>query len=340
MMQSKKYDFAVYIGRFQPFHIGHRGTIQQALHEANHVIVLVGSADSPRSSKNPFTFNERADMIRREFHDERLHIEPLHDFTYRDEAWIAEVGKKVQAYVMDYGTSDSTVALYGHIKDDSSHYLDCFKQWKTEDTGKYADDVISATDVRKMYYEGMSSSYYNNVLPKASELFLAEFKQHETFKQLVREYEHARDYDPTIFNNPIMVTTDAVVIQSGHVLLIQRKDEPGKGLWAMPGGHLNNTELIVDGMLRELDEETNIRVPEDVLRGSIAEVKVIDSTTRSNLCRVITHVYNIKLKNDKDLPRVTAGDDAKDAKWVPLAEFKVMRPCMFEDHWHIINMFV
>ena len=38
---------------------------------------------------------------------------------------------------------------------------------------------------------------------------------------------------------PTFVTTDAVVVQSGHILLIQRKAAPGKGLWALPGGFLN-----------------------------------------------------------------------------------------------------
>ena len=37
---------------------------------------------------------------------------------------------------------------------------------------------------------------------------------------------------------PTFVTTDAVVIQSGHVLLVKRRTAPGKGLWALPGGFL------------------------------------------------------------------------------------------------------
>jgi bifunctional NMN adenylyltransferase/nudix hydrolase len=339
-VENKKYDFAVYIGRFQPFHIGHRATIERALHESNRVIVLVGSADSPRSPKNPFTFDERKNLIQREFHSDRLHIEPINDITYRDEAWIAEVGKRVQAYIMDYGLTTSKVALYGHIKDGSSQYLNCFKQWQSVDTGKYEDEIISATHVREMYFEGMASSYYNSVLPKSSQMFLAEFKQRDTYCYLVKEYEHSRDYDPTVFDNHSMLTTDAVVIQSGHVLLIRRKNVPGLGLWAMPGGHLDKGELIEDGMIRELREETNLHVPDKVLRGSIQEVKIVDAVDRSPLGRIITFVHYIKLDDSQKLPEIRGGDDAAEAKWFPLSEFAEMRPMMFEDHYHIVNMFV
>ena len=64
------YDYLAFIGRFQPFHLGHRHVIQTALGKARHVIVLVGSPNVARSVKNPFTYEERADMIRTVFPEE------------------------------------------------------------------------------------------------------------------------------------------------------------------------------------------------------------------------------------------------------------------------------
>ena len=57
------YNTIVYIGRFQPPHLAHIQIMKQALKEGNQLIVLVGSANQPRTIKNPFTVAERAEMI-------------------------------------------------------------------------------------------------------------------------------------------------------------------------------------------------------------------------------------------------------------------------------------
>ena len=48
-----KYNHIVFIGRFEPFHIGHKQVIEKALTLADEVIILVGSANQPRTLKNP-----------------------------------------------------------------------------------------------------------------------------------------------------------------------------------------------------------------------------------------------------------------------------------------------
>ena len=60
-------DVAVFILRAQPFHFGHRAVIEQALAQAKHVLLLLGSSHQPRSPRNPFTHEERAAMIRASF---------------------------------------------------------------------------------------------------------------------------------------------------------------------------------------------------------------------------------------------------------------------------------
>lgn len=134
------------------------------------------------------------------------------------------------------------------------------------------------------------------------------------------------------------MTADPVTFCLGHVLLIQRAKAPGKGLWALPGGFVNASDpSIEDAMLRELKEETNIKVPVPVLRGSIKSSKVFDHKDRSARGRTITHAYNIVL-NDKTLPKIRAADDAADAKWVPFNE--IQSHWLFEDHYDIIQHFL
>ena len=135
----------------------------------------------------------------------------------------------------------------------------------------------------------------------------------------------------------IFQTVDSVVIQSGHVLMVKRKSEPGKGLWALPGGFLdaNKDKSVLDCAIRELKEETGIKVPVPVLRGNIVTTKVFDDPHRSSRGRTITHASLIHLPADVTLPKVKGSDDAKVAKWWPLADIK--REILFEDHKDIID---
>jgi bifunctional NMN adenylyltransferase/nudix hydrolase len=90
-------------------------------------------------------------------------------------------------------------------------------------------------------------------------------------------------------------------------------------------------------MLRELREETMIRVPVPVLRGNIVRSQVFDAVDRSPRGRIITHAFHIQLP-DGELPRVKGNDDAEKAKWIPIAE--VNSEDCFEDHYEIIQYFL
>jgi len=136
---------------------------------------------------------------------------------------------------------------------------------------------------------------------------------------------------------PIHHTTDAVVIQSGHVLVGQRGAMPGKDLFCLPGGFLNEKEFLIDGMLRELKEETKIKVPLPVLRGNIKRMETFDDPNRSTRGRTITTAYLIELPNGP-LPKVKAADDMKrnSVFWLPLSQ--VFSEDFFEDHYDIIQV--
>ena len=53
----------LFVGRFQPFHLGHLGAIKTALERVQELIIVVGSAEYSHSDKNPFTAGERVEMI-------------------------------------------------------------------------------------------------------------------------------------------------------------------------------------------------------------------------------------------------------------------------------------
>ena len=349
---ATKADFGVFIGRFQPLHIGHEHVIRQALEQVKRVIVLVGSANVARDPRNPFTYAERAAMLRSAFAYEmaggRLIVEPLDDHIYSDTAWVAEVQRRVKAVVLDAGNDhgfhtaglqDFSVALTGYGKDASSFYLTLFPEWDNIQIDS-AHGTFSSSDVRARYFQRIPE-VPASILPAGVARWLEEFKLSDEFRSLLEEAEYLAEY-PKLWGKGPFVTADAVVVQSGHILLIERGRCPGKGLLALPGGFVEPGERIREGAVRELREETAIadakgQIPPAMLASFIEDqrTRVFDAPTRSLRGRIITHAFLFRLPDRRKLFRVKGSDDAAHAQWYRIGE---LRPDMFfEDHWSIIT---
>ena len=335
-MNEKKYNTLVLIGRFQPLHNAHLEIIKQATALTDKLVIVCGSAHQPRTYKNPFTSIERERMIRDASHNYQVSVRVEHnpDTIYNDQAWAIRVQNLVNKHV----APGDKVGIIGHKKDETSFYLDMFPQWAMEEVPMY--EPLDATSIRDLYFrKDMNLNFLRSVIPDSTMNFLEKFRATEDYNQIIREREFVANYKKqyeSLPYPPIFVTTDAVVICSGHVLMIKRRSEPGKGLWALPGGFLNaNTDKSVEAaMLRELREETGIKVPAPVLRGSIVGSKVFDAIARSARGRTITHAFKIVLQ-DGELPKVKGMDDAEKARWVPIAEVR-SEEC-YEDHADIIS---
>lgn len=343
---SKRYKLAILIGRFQPAHNGHLAVFKQAANLAEKVQVLVGSSFQPRTIKNPFTFNERKTLIEWMVSPitNSYNIAPIRDYSYNDNLWIQEVQSTVKA--ANPGIKDDEIIIIGHEKDESSWYLRAFPKWKfvpVDGFVEYGSHPIDATKIRELFFEG-HGDFLSGAIPAATLYFMSKFANTPEYELLVEEYKFIKDYKerwsaapypPTFF------TTDAVVIQGGHILLIKRKNAPGKGLWALPGGFLNQTETALQGMLRELKEETRIKVPVQVLQGSITYTQLFDKPDRSLRGRTLTQAYLIELNTgETELPKVKPRDDAIEAKWFTIAEALEMSEVMFEDHRSIIQTMI
>lgn len=337
---NKNYDFLVFIGRFQPFHLGHASVIAQGLDQAQQVIILCGSAHQPRSIRNPWTFEEREQMIRSTLTEEqnkRVHISPLMDIVYNDESWVRNVQVTVNGLVTAFHSTfhkSAKVGLIGHSKDQSSYYLNLFPQWGSVAVDNFEN--LSATAIRQQIF--MHQSEFQLALPKSVVDNITEHQAREWFQNLYQEQQFVETYQSAWADSPYpptFVTTDAVVVQSGHVLMVERKARPGKGLLALPGGFIRQDEKLIDACLRELREETRLKVPAPVLKGSIKGQRVFDDPHRSTRGRTITHAFYIELAPNKELPKVKGSDDAKAAMWIPLADLDPTQ--IYEDHYFIIQ---
>lgn len=340
-MSAKKYDALIFIGRFQPIHNAHLEIIKRCTALTDNLVIIAGSAFQPRTYKNPFTFAERWQMLRKATSglNMNVHIEHNTDTIYNDQAWAVRVQEIVSKY--DCCKPRNKVGIIGHKKDDSSFYLDMFPQWAHEPVEEI--EPLSAVNIRDLYFKrDVNMNFIKSVVPESTLEFLEMFRQTPEYEQIICEREFIAEYKKQYSSlpyPPIFSTADAVVFQSGHVLMIRRKAEPGKGLWALPGGFINaNTDKsVLDAAIRELREETGIKVPAPVLRGSIIRSKVFDAIDRSARGRTITHAFHIQL-SDGELPRVKGQDDAEKARWVPIADVR-SEEC-FEDHYEIIQHFL
>lgn len=382
-------DITVYIGRFSPFHKGHAYILEQALQTSKLVIVLIGSSGQARSLKNPFTYDERREMIESWQVAERvgfdkhgltkLVIAPLQDSPYNDALWMRQVQSKVQSIAkkfvkermparIDLRTMDedldvlpnpANVFLTGSNRDDSTWYLNAFPQWTLSLVPPYRQNGvldISATDVRRWMFDARirldPDDQIPDALPMSTYRFLNEFMKTPGYEALKTEYGFVQKYKAdwaVAPYAPTFVTVDAVVVQSGHVLVVERGHQPGKGLWALPGGFLNQNERLRDGAIRELIEETGIslaegkrakEITEAMLKGSIRENQVFDAPDRSSRGRTITTAFLIRLDDTKPLPKVKGTDDAADAFWVPISEALDRSSKWFEDHHAIVTTLI
>jgi bifunctional NMN adenylyltransferase/nudix hydrolase len=334
-----RYDYLIFIGRFQPFHLGHESVVTNALTQTDKIIILVGSPYQPRTVRNPWDFNERERFIRANFSEEdnrRILVLPLMDNIYNDAAWIRSVQQIVSGVVHATIGAEPHIGLIGHQKDESSYYLNQFPQWERVEVANHEE--FSSTDIRNAYFDEEGEIVESLSVPVS--MALDAFRQTEGYVQVAEEQRFVKAYKKgweAAPYEPVFVTVDALVIQSGHILLVERKAQPGRGLKALPGGFVNPKEKLVDAVIRELREETRIKVPAPVLKGSISKTEVFDDPYRSARGRTITHAYLIELHDGK-LPKVKGGDDAAKAFWVPFAE---VRPeMMFEDHYHIIQAMI
>jgi nicotinamide-nucleotide adenylyltransferase len=111
----------LFIGRFQPFHLGHIATVRFALKSVEDLVIVIGSAQKSHEQRNPFTAGERITMARAALKVEkdidlsRIMMIPVQDVDVHS-LWTREVDMLVPPYDVVFANDPFTLFLFKERK--------------------------------------------------------------------------------------------------------------------------------------------------------------------------------------------------------------------------------
>lgn len=326
------------IGRFQMPHLGHQHLIDQALVNADTLIIFLGSANHAITFKNPFTDFERQLMVeqyvRSKNKDVRLEIRNVPDFI-DDVDWANYIKREVASIKTD----NDWVVLYGFEKDASSYYLKYFPEFMNHAVESFHaenDEVLGATEIREMIYNGVDAwkTYVNPFIQERIEAWM----KTPAFKEVKEQYDFTMKYrkqfapvsDGENKYDINFVTVDTVVFVGGEVVVVKRKEYPGTGLFALPGGFLLKGKTLRRSADIHFEKKTGI----DIAGEEPDAFFVVDNPDRSLRGRTITNVfvYNLDVKKYYDLLKNNKNIMLKTAATFAITDINKF----FEDHFQII----
>jgi bifunctional NMN adenylyltransferase/nudix hydrolase len=308
-------EFGVFIGRFQPPHLAHEASFRRGLELFETLILVVGSASVYPNIKNPFSFEMRCEMVLAGLEPElqsRVKCVPSFDEFEREDLWLEGVRQAVRSVA----GSSTSVGLLSYIKDSSGYYQKSFPEWPVFESGVESD--------------------WGEMVSPGVRTMLESWQLTPEFPRLQREYRAVKAWkiETSKMKYPVIgVAVDSLVSCAGHVLLVERAGTMGKGAWALPGGFLEPTETTKQGAMRELLEETSLKMEVEP-----DSSRTFDWPTRSLRGRVISHAFHFSLESSAP-PTVKAADDAACAFWLPLVAALESRGRFHDDHWFMLRWF-
>lgn len=129
------------------------------------------------------------------------------------------------------------------------------------------------------------------------------------------------------------LTADAVVLRGEEIALVRRRKD---GVWALPGGFLDQGETFQACALREFKEEAGIDLEALALIESVDRPVAFDAVSRDPRSRIISGAVLITMNGAGERPVLVAGDDADDARWFDRQHL----PQLYADHREIIDALI
>lgn len=350
----------VYIGRFQPFHKGHKAIVDltvKMMKPEDTFMIIIGSADQQETERNPLSASQRKEMLSIELEGYPVTISTINDSPYNYDLWIEHLCAKMLGFKSathedflekqeDFIKGFSNICIVG--MENVEEYIDRITKYYTYAPTEHFDLGISShifseletqtsvhgSSIRTFVCSedrGHLENFYSDIKDFVSEKVLAYLKTVNFSLIVYNAYVNGISYAASTGckYNSCFMTVDNIVFDKflDQVLLIKRKDN---GKLAIPGGFAEPYMNMKDNALRELEEETSITakmLKDAFVKIDELEPTLIDAPYRdprsSHKCNFISAVYVWQSKVDalkNFIPYVKAGDDAVDTVWLSKEE--------------------
>ncbi|WP_400203947.1 NUDIX domain-containing protein [Candidatus Methanomassiliicoccus intestinalis] len=133
------------------------------------------------------------------------------------------------------------------------------------------------------------------------------FEGNEILNEYLEKSRYFKDFFSAAYRNPTP-TVDGIITAFGKIVLIQRKKEPFKGCYALPGGFVEYGETAEEAVVREILEETGLETE------IIDLVGVFSSPDRDPRRHTMSVAYSLRVLGGT----LCSGDDAANADYFPL----------------------
>lgn len=135
----------LYIGRFQPYHLGHRAVLEGIAKEVDEIVIVIGSAQESHILENPFTAGERLEMICAALEEadlrSRCFVVPLQDVK-RNAIWVSHLNSMLPRFDLAYSNNPLVVQLFTEAG------------VEVKRPPLYQRDLYSGTAIRRLMLEG------------------------------------------------------------------------------------------------------------------------------------------------------------------------------------------
>ena len=350
----------VYIGRFQPFHKGHKAIVDltvKMMKPGDTFTIIIGSADQQETERNPLSASQRKEMLSTELEGYPVTILTINDSPYNYDLWIECLCAKMLGFKSathddflekqeDFIKGFSNICIVG--MENVEEYIDRITKYYTYAPTEHFNlginsHIFSELDTQASVHgssirtlacsedKGHLENFYSVIKDLVDEKVLAYLKTVNFPLIVYNAYIKGINYAASTGckYNSCFMTVDNIVFDKflDQVLLIKRKDN---GKLAIPGGFAEPYMNMKDNALRELEEETSITakmLKDAFVKIDELEPTLIDAPYRdprsSHKCNFVSAVYVWQSRVDalkNFIPYIKAGDDAVDTVWLSKEE--------------------
>jgi nicotinamide-nucleotide adenylyltransferase len=165
----------LYVGRFQPFHLGHLSAIKEVLKEVDELVIVIGSAQYSHNFNNPFTAGERLVMVRTALEEcgvdsKRVWIVPVPD-VHLHMMWVSSVEGYTPHFDILYSNEPLTRRLFME------------SGYKVKPIRFFERKEYSSTEIREKMVKGQN---WERLVPKSVASFIKKIDGLNRLKDLTK----------------------------------------------------------------------------------------------------------------------------------------------------------